>query len=107
MTGLTRRQVLGLASQLPLARVFAGRVRAQMPAQVVVVGGGFGGATCAKYIRRADATIEVTLVEPRRQFVTCPFSNAVLAGWRDLASITYTYNTLQQRYGVRLVRDAR
>jgi sulfide dehydrogenase [flavocytochrome c] flavoprotein subunit len=103
VTGLTRRQVLGLASQLPLARVFAGRVRAQMPAQVVVVGGGFGGATCAKYIRRADATIEVTLVEPRRQFVTCPFSNAVLAGWRDLASITYTYDTLQQRYGVRLV----
>jgi len=70
---------------------------------VVVVGGGFGGATCAKYIRRADPAIEVTLVEPRRQFVTCPFSNAVLAGLRDMASLTYGYDGLQQRHGVRVV----
>jgi sulfide dehydrogenase [flavocytochrome c] flavoprotein subunit len=69
----------------------------------VVVGGGFGGATCAKYIRRADPGIEVTLVTPHRQFITCPFSNAVLAGLRDMASVTHHYESLRQRHGVRLV----
>jgi NADPH-dependent 2,4-dienoyl-CoA reductase/sulfur reductase-like enzyme len=69
----------------------------------VVVGGGFGGATCAKYVRRADSTIEVTLVEPRRQFITCPFSNAVIVGLRDMASVTFGYDVLRQRYGVRVV----
>jgi NADPH-dependent 2,4-dienoyl-CoA reductase/sulfur reductase-like enzyme len=67
------------------------------------VGGGFGGATCVKYLRRADSSLEVTLVEPHRQFVTCPFSNAVLVGLRDLASVTHTYDGLHQRYGIRLV----
>jgi len=69
----------------------------------VMVGGGFGGATCAKYIQRADPAIEVTLVEPHHQFVTCPFSNAVLAGLRDMVSLTYGYDGLQQRHGVRVV----
>ena len=68
-------------------------------------GGGrwLGGATCAKYLRHADPSLDVTLVEPHRQFVTCPFSNAVLVGLRDLASVTHTYDGLRQRYGVRLV----
>lgn len=77
--------------------------QSQALARVVVVGGGFGGATCAKYLRRAEPRIEVTLIEPQRQFVTCPFSNAVLVGLRDLASVTYTYDALRQRYGVRVV----
>jgi sulfide dehydrogenase [flavocytochrome c] flavoprotein subunit len=67
------------------------------------VGGGFGGATCAKYIRRADPAIAVTLIESQQQFVTCPFSNVVLADLRDLASVTYGYESLRQRYGVRVV----
>jgi sulfide dehydrogenase [flavocytochrome c] flavoprotein subunit len=71
---------------------------------VVVVGGGFGGATCAKYIRRADPAIEVTLITPQRQFITCPFSNAVLAGLRDLGSIAHSYDGLRQRAGVHLVQ---
>jgi len=103
VTELTRRQFLALAGSLPLTGVYARRAWAQTLARVVVVGGGFGGATCAKYIRRADPAIEVTLVEPRRQFVTCPFSNAVLAGLRDMVSLTYGYDGLQQRHGVRVV----
>src|SRR5205814_7880386 len=89
---LTLRQVLGLASSFILAGASARRVWTQTLARVVVVGGGFGGATCAKYLRRAEPKIEVTLIEPQRQFVTCPFSNAVLAGLQDLASITYNYD---------------
>ena len=101
--GMTRRRLLGLASQLPLVGAFAHLAWGQTPSRVIVVGGGFGGATCAKYIRRADAAIDVTLVELHREFVTCPFSNAVLAGLRDMASVTYRYDILQQRYGVRVI----
>jgi NADPH-dependent 2,4-dienoyl-CoA reductase/sulfur reductase-like enzyme len=103
MSVLTRRHVLGLISGLTLACMRTRRAWTQTPSRVVVVGGGFGGATCAKYLRRADPSLEVTLVEPHRQFVTCPFSNAVLVGLRDLASVTHTYDALRQRYGIRLV----
>jgi sulfide dehydrogenase [flavocytochrome c] flavoprotein subunit len=103
VTTLTRRHFLGLVSSLALVSSLPRRAWTQTPARVVVIGGGFGGATCAKYIRRADPTIEVTLVTPQRQFITCPFSNAVLAGLRDMASVTHTYDALRQRHGVHLV----
>ena len=103
MGALTRRHVLGLISGLTLTCVRPRLVWTQTPSRVVVVGGGFGGATCAKYLRRADPRLDVALIEPHRQFVACPFSNAVLVGLRDLASVTHTYDGLRQRYGVRLV----
>jgi sulfide dehydrogenase [flavocytochrome c] flavoprotein chain len=99
----TRRQFLGSAGTLLLVGALARRAWTQPPARVVVVGGGFGGATCAKYIRRADAAIDVTLVEPSRQFITCPFSNAVIAGLRNMASVTHRYDGLRQQHGVRIV----
>jgi sulfide dehydrogenase [flavocytochrome c] flavoprotein subunit len=55
---------------------------------VVVIGGGFAGTTAAKYIRLRDPTIEVTLVERDAEFVSCPLSNLVIGGSRDLASLT-------------------
>jgi len=100
---LTRRQVLSLVGSLSLTVAGARPTWTQTAGRVVVVGGGFGGVTCAKYLRRADATLDVTLVESHRQFVTCPFSNAVLVGLRDLASVTHGYETLRQRHGVRVV----
>jgi sulfide dehydrogenase [flavocytochrome c] flavoprotein chain len=103
VTALSRRQFLGRVSSLALASSLPRRAWAQTPGRVVVVGGGFGGATCAKYIRGADPTIDVTLVTPHRQFVTCPFSNAVLAGLWDMASVTQHHDSLRQRHGVRLV----
>jgi sulfide dehydrogenase [flavocytochrome c] flavoprotein chain len=102
----TRRQFLRLAGTLFLVSPLARGAWTQTLARVVVVGGGFGGATCAKYIRRADAAIEVTLVEPRRQFMTCPFSNAVIAGLREMASIAHSYDALRQRYGVRVIHGS-
>lgn len=71
--------------------------------RVVVVGGGFGGATCARYIARIDPAIEVVLVERDRAFVTCPFSNNVLGGLRTLESITHGYGGLAG--SVRVVHD--
>ena len=75
-------------------------------ARVVVVGGGFGGATAAKYVRLfSDNTLDVVLVEPNEAFISCPISNLVLGGSRSLAEITTPYSALAARHGVRHVRD--
>jgi sulfide dehydrogenase [flavocytochrome c] flavoprotein subunit len=73
--------------------------------KVVVVGGGYGGATAAKYIRMwSDGKVDVTLVERDGEFVSCPLSNLVIGGSKELADITVPYNGLDRR-GVRRVRD--
>ena len=74
-------------------------------ARVAVVGGGYGGATAAKYIRMLDPSIEVVLIEPNEAFVSCPISNMVLGGFMTMAEITTPYTALAQRHGVKLVRD--
>ncbi len=71
-------------------------------ANIVVVGGGFGGSTCARYLHRFDPALSITLIEPVERFITCPFSNAVLAGLRDLDSISHDYRAHQKR-GVSVV----
>ncbi|HZO00939.1 MAG TPA: NAD(P)/FAD-dependent oxidoreductase [Burkholderiales bacterium] len=73
-------------------------------ARVVVVGGGFGGATAAKYIRMWDPSIDVVLVEREASFVSCPISNLVLAGYSSMQEITRGYDGLR-RHGVQVVRD--
>lgn len=75
--------------------------------RVVVVGGGFGGATAAKYLRMwSDNTLDVTLVEPNAAFVSCPISNLVLGGTKTIADITTPYDNLTRRHGVKVVRDS-
>jgi len=73
-------------------------------ARVVVIGGGFGGATAAKYIRMWGSNIEVVLVEREADFVSCPISNLVYGGSKTMKDITYGYSGLK-RYGVQVVRD--
>jgi len=71
---------------------------------VVVIGAGFGGATAAKYLRKwSDGTIEVTLIERNRQFVSCPASNEVLGGNRAYESLVHGYDALRKNWGIRLV----
>ena len=72
--------------------------------RVVVVGGGFGGATAAKYIRLWDPAIEVVMVERETQFTSCPMSNLVLAGFNQIGEIQQGYDGLR-RQGVRVVND--
>ncbi|MEY4653428.1 MAG: Sulfide dehydrogenase [flavocytochrome c] flavoprotein chain precursor [Pseudomonadota bacterium] len=73
---------------------------------VVVVGGGYGGATAAKYVRMwSDYGIRVTLVEPNATFVSCPISNLVIGGSKTIADVTSSYENLERRHGVRIVRD--
>ena len=76
-------------------------------ARVLVVGGGYGGATAAKYLRLlSDYRIDVMMVEPNTQFVSCPMSNLVLAGVKTMADITNPYTGLTAQHGVRVVQDA-
>lgn len=80
--------------------------RAAAKAHVVVVGGGYGGATAARYLRLwSGNAVDVTLVEPQAAFVSCPLSNLVLGGSHTMADITLPYDTLARRHGIRLVRD--
>ena len=74
-------------------------------ARVAVVGGGYGGATAAKYLRMFNADIEVVLIEPEEAFVSCPISNMVLGGFKAMGDITVPYSGLA-RYGVKVVRDS-
>jgi len=72
--------------------------------RVVVIGGGWGGATAAKYVRLHDPSIEVVLIEPNRRFVSCPFSNLVLSGVRTIDSLTFDYGRLR-RHGMRVLHE--
>jgi sulfite dehydrogenase len=73
-------------------------------ARVVVIGGGYGGATAAKFVKLWAPDIDVTIVERNAEFVSCPISNLVLAGNTQLANLTMGYEALRQR-GIRMVRD--
>ncbi|NKE67841.1 flavocytochrome C [Ramlibacter sp. RBP-2] len=75
-------------------------------ARVAVIGGGYGGATAAKYVRLlSDYRIDVVLIEPNEAFVSCPISNLVIGGSRQIAHITTPYDGLARKHGVRVVRD--
>jgi NADPH-dependent 2,4-dienoyl-CoA reductase/sulfur reductase-like enzyme len=104
-----RRREFLMAGSAALAAGLAGcaTVRNASPskARVVVVGGGYGGATAARYLRMLDPAIDVVLVEPNEAFVSCPISNMVLGGFRTMADITRPYSGLA-RSGVRVVRDS-
>ncbi|SPF82056.1 NAD(P)/FAD-dependent oxidoreductase [Pseudoprimorskyibacter insulae] len=74
--------------------------------RVVVVGGGAGGATAARYIAKdSKGEIDVVLIEPTRTYYTCFFSNLYIGGFRDLSSIAHSYGTLASEYGINVVHD--
>ena len=80
--------------------------KAPAKAQVVVIGGGYGGATAAKYVRvLSNYKISVVLVEPNNTFISCPMSNLVLGGSKTMAQITTPYDALSSKHGVTLVHD--
>ena len=67
---------------------------AQSSARVVVIGGGFGGAACARALRKINPKLQVTLVEPNRTFTACPLSNEVIAGLRDIEAQQFGYQKI-------------
>jgi sulfide dehydrogenase [flavocytochrome c] flavoprotein subunit len=73
--------------------------------KVVIVGGGTGGATAAKYIKMADESIDVTIIEPNEYYYTCYMSNEVLSGHRTMDEIRHGYDGLKAR-GIKVVHEA-
>ncbi len=97
---------LALGSLSALAGCATLTSKAPAKAQVVVIGGGYGGATAAKYVRMlSDYKISVVLIEPNTTFISCPMSNLVLGGSKNLAQITTTYAALSSQHGVMVVHD--
>jgi sulfide dehydrogenase [flavocytochrome c] flavoprotein chain len=74
-------------------------------AHVVIVGGGIGGATAAKYLRLAAPHVQITLVEPVKRFITCLRSTDVIVGHMSLDDITFTYDALRAKYRVNVIHD--
>ena len=70
--------------------------------KVVIIGGGFGGSTCARYLHRFDSNLEITLVEPSKRYITCPFSNTVISGILPMDFITHDYNSHKSR-GIKVI----
>ena len=114
MGRLTRRDFLRASGSgaavltvagLPGCAMIRGETEPASGRRVVVVGGGFGGATAAKYVRLADPTIEVVLLEPNRKLISCPFSNLVVSGVRGIGSLTFGYGGLRD-YGVKVRHEA-
>jgi NADPH-dependent 2,4-dienoyl-CoA reductase/sulfur reductase-like enzyme len=84
-----------------------GRAANLNKAEIIVVGGGYGGATAAKYLRLfSNYTAKVTLIEPNAEFVSCPMSNLVVGGSRQISELTSAYSNLSKRHGVKLIKDS-
>lgn len=98
---LSRRAALSGLALLAAPHV----ARAQAAGRLVIIGGGFGGASAARFARDTYPNIEVTLVEPRTRFVTCPYGNLVIGGVRQLSDITFGYDAVRAR-GVRIVHES-
>lgn len=105
--GISRREFGKLAGTIAMATAApTGFVRAAGKPRVVVIGGGAGGATAARYIAKdSKGAIDVILIEPTRKYYTCFFSNLYLGGFRDLSSIGFTYDKLATDHGINVVHD--
>jgi sulfide dehydrogenase [flavocytochrome c] flavoprotein chain len=107
MAQVTRRQFGGLAAAGTFGVLAGGLARPSLaagPAKIVVVGGGPAGATVANRLKTADATLDITLVEPKELYSTCFYSNIYLGGFRSFQSITHSYDGIKKR-GITVVHD--
>ena len=105
LSGLSRRQLLGAGAALGGLALSGCATTGSGPSigRVVVVGGGFGGATAARYLKMWGGNIDVTLVERNTTFVSCPISNLVIGGHRQIAAVTRGYDGLRAM-GVKVVQ---
>lgn len=104
MSLLKRRQFLQLAGASGLVMLGGQAAFAKAGGHVVVIGGGFGGATAAKYLHRLAPNLKVTLIEANKGYITCPGSNWVIGGIRTMKDITHSYKPLAKQ-GVKVIHD--
>jgi sulfide dehydrogenase [flavocytochrome c] flavoprotein subunit len=102
---VTRRNVVGAIAAAAAPLVLPCPSRAQSAARIVVIGGGFGGASCARALRRIDPKLQLTLVEPNRTFTACPFSNQVIAGLREIEVQQFSYDLIAAE-GITVIAEA-
>src|ERR1700755_1960788 len=102
---MTRRNVFRGIAAWAAALTLSSPSLAQSAARVVVIGGGFGGASCARALKRIGARPQVKLIEPNRTFVACPFSNEVIAGLRDIDAQLFGYDRIAAE-GVTVIAQA-
>ena len=102
MTTMITRRALALGTAALLAAPHVARAQASL--RLVIIGGGFGGASAARFTRDSHPDVRVTLVEPRTRFVTCPYGNLVIAGRRPLTDISFGYDAVRAR-GVTVIHD--
>jgi sulfide dehydrogenase [flavocytochrome c] flavoprotein subunit len=101
----TRRNVVRGLAAAAASLTLSSPLLAQGPARIVVIGGGFGGASCARALKRLDPKLHVTLIEPNRVFTACPFSNEVIAGLRELEAQQFGYDKIAAE-GVTVIAQA-
>src|SRR5712664_3471837 len=102
---MTRRNVVRGIAASAASSVLPCPSRAQSVARIIVVGGGFGGASCARALKRIDPGLQVTLIEPNRTCTACPFSNEVIAGLREIEAQQFTYDRIVAE-GVTVIAQA-
>ena len=100
------RRTFGIGALAMAGTAVAPQVMSAGKPRVVVIGGGAGGGTVARYVAKAaKGDIDVVLIEPTRTYYTCFFSNLYLGGFRDFSSIGHTYGKLASDYGITVVHD--
>ncbi|MEM8919948.1 MAG: FAD-dependent oxidoreductase, partial [Pseudomonadota bacterium] len=104
MVGALSRRVFAAGLSVSAALITSQAARAQAKGRVVVVGGGYGGATAARFLKWYAPALTVVLVEPNDAYISCPFSNLVLAGERDLDAQTFSYDALAAD-GIERIQD--
>src|ERR1700678_3310585 len=101
----TRRNVVRGFAATAVSAVLPCASYAQSAPRVIVIGGGFGGASCARALRKVNPKLKVTLIEPNRIFTACPFSNEVIAGLRDIEAQQFSYDGIAAQ-GISVVAQA-
>ena len=104
---IDRRDFLKIAASTVLVSLpMLSKAATQANGRVVVIGGGYAGATAAKYLRDwSNGGLDVIVVEPSRQFVSCPLSNLVLGGNKNINDLTFGYDLLKSNHGIQWVAD--
>jgi sulfide dehydrogenase [flavocytochrome c] flavoprotein chain len=104
---MDRRDFLKIAASTALVSMpMLSNAATQAKGRVVVIGGGYAGASAAKYLRTwSNGGLDVIVVEPRSQFVSCPLSNLVLGGNKDINDLTFGYDLLKSNHGIEWVTD--
>lgn len=108
MSNFTRRELVKYLGAAGLTTGLFGVSKtafAKSAAHIVIVGGGIGGVSAAKYLRILDKNVKITIIEPNREYVFCPGSNEVLNDFISIDEITMNYDAFKKRYAVNLVED--